>query len=80
MGCNKNKIFSIEDRLSEIQKRKAQLLKEMAARRDPEEDLPGRDEIRISNSKQYNEIYRAPNDKIRRSIMLRGDNSIAPKV
>ena len=51
MGCNKNKIFNIEDRLSDIQKRKTELKKRIAGLRNPEENLPKRSEIKIANSK-----------------------------
>lgn len=76
MGCDKDKIFSIEDRLAEIQARKDEIQRiKMAASKSiktPE------DEVGVSNAKGTNRLYKASDGKVKRSITLK-DNEIIPQ-
>ena len=70
MGCDKNKIFSIEDRLAEIQTRKAEIQQKLMAAAKPVKTPEG--EIGISNAKGTNRLFRGPDGKLRRQVTLEG--------
>ena len=55
MGCDKDKIFSIEDRLAEIQARKEEIQRIKMASAQPIKVPEG--EIGISNAKGTNRLY-----------------------
>ena len=64
MGCDKDKIFSIEDRLAEIQARKAEIQQTLMAAARPVK--APEDEVGISNAKGTNKLFRGENNKLRR--------------
>mgnify|MGYP003678455097 FL=1 len=76
MGCDKDKIFSIEDRLAEIQARKAEIQQTLMAAARPVK--APEDEVGISNSKGTNKLFRGPDNKLRREVTLEG-GEITPK-
>ena len=76
MGCDKDKIFSIEDRLAEIQARKAEIQQTLRAAAKPVKTPE--DEVGISNSKGTNKLFRGPDNKLRREVTLEG-GEITPK-
>ena len=76
MGCNKNKILSIEDRLAEIQARKAEIARLKNAAKTPMKVPEG--EIGINNSKAKNKLFRASDGKLKRDISI-VNNQIEPK-
>tara|TARA_R110001606_G_scaffold5208_4_gene24309 strand:+ start:139 stop:1905 length:1767 start_codon:yes stop_codon:yes gene_type:complete len=70
MGCDKDKIFSIEDRLAEIQARKEEIQRIKMASAQPIKVPEG--EIGISNAKGTNRLYRGSDGKVRRYITMEG--------
>ena len=76
MGCNKDKILNIEDRLAEIQARKAEIAKLKNATKAPINVPEG--EIGINNSKGKNKLFRASDGKVKREISI-VNNQIEPK-
>ena len=75
MGCDKDKIFSIEDRLAEIQARKDEIQRIKMAASRPIKTPEG--EIGVSNAKGTNRLYKNKG-KIRRYITLE-NNEIVPQ-
>jgi hypothetical protein len=74
MGCDKDKIFSIEDRLAEIQARKEEIQRIKMASAQPIKVPEG--EIGISNAKGTNRLYRGSDGKVRRYITMEGKEII----
>ena len=70
MGCDKDKIFSIEDRLAEIQARKEEIQRIKMASAQPIKVPEG--EIGISNAKGTNRLYRGSDGKVRRYVTVEG--------
>ena len=75
MGCDKDKIFSIDDRLAEIQARKDEIQRIKMAASRPIKTPEG--EIGVSNAKGTNRLYKNKG-KIRRYITLE-NNEIVPQ-
>ena len=76
MGCDKDKIFSIEDQIAELEARNAQIDKSLMARNKPVK--APEDEVGISNAKGTNKLFRGENNKLRREVTLEG-GEITPK-
>ena len=74
MGCDKDKIFSIEDRLAEIQARKEEIQRIKMASAQPIKVPEG--EIGISNAKGTNRLYRGSDGKVRRYVTVEGKEII----
>ena len=72
MGCDKDKIFKIEDRLAEIQARLGQL----ESMKESKEILTPEGEVGVSNAKGRVKMFRAPNGKYKRSVTIQGQEII----
>lgn len=70
MGCDKNKIFSIEDRLAEIQSR----MSELEAMKTSKTITTPNGEVGVSNAKGRVKMFKAPNGKYKRSVVIQGQN------
>lgn len=76
MGCDKKKILSIEDRLAEIQARKAEIQRLKIAASTPIKTPDG--EVGVSNAKGTNRLYRGSDGKVKRYITIE-NNEIVPQ-
>ena len=72
MGCDKDKIFKIEDRLAEIQARLGQL----DFMKESKEILTPEGEVGVSNAKGRVKMLRAPNGKYKRSVTIQGQEIV----